>query len=125
MGSLLYYLGIALLCTHEMDAVMHAEWRLLYVLRDMNEEIAYPVFLVVHIPAFFLFFWLGHHPNRRWQAVFRSLATGFLILHALIHTYNADSPANQFAGVLSYSLIYLAAFAGAGYLYLEYRRGTR
>ncbi|NND66142.1 MAG: hypothetical protein HKN19_01025 [Halioglobus sp.] len=121
MGSLIYYLGIALLFTHEMDAVMYAEWQLLLVLRDMSDEVAYPVFLVLHVPAFFMFFWLSHHSNRRIQTVFRGSAAAFLVLHAVIHTYNADAAANQFSGLLSYSLIYLAAVAGACYLYIEYR----
>ncbi len=122
MPSILYYLGIAFLFTHEMDAVMYAEWQLLYFLRDMGEASAYSVFLILHVPAFFLFFWLGHHENSRVQRSFRYLAAGFLVVHAVIHTYNADSPANQFEGVLSYSLIYLAAASGLAYIITSWRR---
>ncbi|GAB5452935.1 MAG: hypothetical protein Hals2KO_32630 [Halioglobus sp.] len=122
MPSILYYLGIALLFTHEMDAVMYAEWQLLYFLRDMDAGSAYSAFLVLHVPAFFVFFWLGHHENQRIQQSFRYLAAGFLMLHAVIHTYNAESPANQFEGLLSNSLIYLAAACGLAYLITSLRR---
>ena len=67
--------------------------------------------------SFFAFFWLGHHQNLRVQTLFRSVAAGFLVLHAIIHAYTADLPANQFSGVLSYALIYMAALAGAAYLF--------
>ena len=125
MASALYYLGIALLFTHEMDAVMHAEWRLLYVLRDMDEASAYPVFLLLHVPVFFLFFWFSHHSNIRVKKIFRSVAAGFLVLHALIHTINIGVPEHQFEGVISYALIYLAALCGAAYLYTAVRERSQ
>jgi Family of unknown function (DUF6713) len=115
MPTIFYYLGISFLFTHEMDAVMQREWQLLYFLRDMNDQSAYAVFLVLHVPAFFLFFWLGHHPNSNVQSVFRRLVAGFLIVHAGIHFYNASSPANHFDGVLSNVLIYAAGLFGLLY----------
>ena len=47
----LYYLGIAHLLTHEMDAVKHAEWRLLFGLRALGDAVAYPIFLLLHVPV--------------------------------------------------------------------------
>lgn len=122
MVSLVYYLGIALLFTHEMDAVMFAEWRLLYVLREFDDALAYPVFLLLHIPLFMAFLWLGNHPVARVQDAFRGITAGFLVVHAIIHTVASVSPANAFAGVLSYGLIYLAALCGLLYFALRYRR---
>ena len=60
MLTILYYLGLAALFTHEMDAVMRSEWRLLYVLRSFSDDAAYPLFLALHFPLFFVFLWLKH-----------------------------------------------------------------
>jgi hypothetical protein len=35
---LLIQLMLAFIFAHELDAMMHSEWRLLYVLRDLNDE---------------------------------------------------------------------------------------
>jgi len=100
MPVIIYYLGLSLLFAHEMDAVMRMEWQLLFLLRDMSDESAYPLFVAFHVPAFFLFFWLGHHHNIRIQSRFREITAIFLVVHAGIHFYNAASPANQFEGLL-------------------------
>ena len=125
MTTSIYYLGIAFLFTHEMDAVMHAEWQLLYLLRDLNSDLAYTVFVALHVPAFFLFFWLGHHDSDRIRQTFRGLTAAFLIVHAAIHAYSADAPANQFSGIFSYSLIYVAALLGLCYLAIDLRSRRR
>lgn len=53
MQTIVYYLGVCLLIVHEMDAVMFAEWRLLFGLRDLPDASAYPAFLLLHVPTFF------------------------------------------------------------------------
>lgn len=119
MGTLLYYLGVSLLLTHEMDAVAHAEWRLLFVLRDMSDQAAYPVFIALHVPLVFLFFWLGHSANHVVRRAFRALVAAFLVIHALIHFSLSNAPEYTFHGALSNSLIYGAALCGIAYLALS------
>lgn len=121
MPTLFYYLGISTLFTHELDAVMRTEWRLLYILKDMSDQSAYPIFVALHVPAFFLFFWLGHHPIHRVQSTFRLIAAAFLVVHAGVHFYNANSPQNYFEGPLSNILIYAAAVCGLVYIVLVWR----
>ena len=121
MGTFLYYLGLSALCTHELDAVRHAEWRLLHVLRDLPDELAYPVFVALHLPLFYLFFWLSHHPSPRLRDGFRLAVAAFLVVHGRLHWLLSDAPAYDFAGALSNELILLAAMSGAGYLALVLR----
>jgi hypothetical protein len=116
VASGLYYLGLSLLAAHEMDAVRHAEWRLLYVLRDLGDAAAYPVFVALHVPLFYLFFWLSHHDNRKLRGRFRGLVALFLIVHAALHFRLSDAAAYDFEGVLANTLIYGAAACGLGYL---------
>ncbi len=121
MATALYYLGLSALFTHELDAVRHAEWRLLLILRDLPDEVAYPVFVALHLPLFFLFFWLSHHRSTRLRSGFRLAVATFLVVHGLLHWLLSDAPAYGFSGVLSNGLIILAAVSGAAYLALALR----
>ena len=96
MANLIYYLGLSALFAHEMDAVRAQEWRLLYVLRGLPEAAAYPAFLLLHLPLFFVLLWLGHHPARRRREGFRALVAGFLVVHAGLHARLAEDPLNGF-----------------------------
>ena len=118
MPILVYYLALAAFFTHELDAVMAQEWRLLYGLRSLSEAAAYPLFILIHLPLFFVFLWLSHHRRPSVRTGFRALASGFLIVHAGLHLRLADAPLNGFDGLLSYGLIHAAGLLGALYLLL-------
>ncbi len=118
MNTLLYYFGVSLLIVHEMDAVGQAEWRLLFFLRDMSDQAAYPIFITLHIPAVFLVFWLGQNPKSSIRSVFRAVAAAFLLGHAIIHHRLVGAPEYGFHGLLSETLIYGAALCGIAYLLL-------
>lgn len=120
MPTLVYTLALAFFFTHEMDAVPAEEWRLLYGLRDLPEPTAYPVFLLVHIPLFFLILWLGQHGNARLRECFRLALAGFLAVHAGLHARLSDHPHYGFEGLVSHLPIYGAGLLGAVYLLLWY-----
>nr|WP_260456143.1 DUF6713 family protein [Enterococcus gilvus] len=42
--TILFALELALLLTHEMDAIRHKEWRMFVFLKDLPEQTAYWVF---------------------------------------------------------------------------------
>ena len=121
MPVIVYYLGLAALCTHEMDAVMRSEWRLLYVLRDLDDTLAYTWFVGLHLPLFFLFFWLSHHGNVRLREGFRVLVAAFLAVHAGLHFRLSGSPDYLFEGWLSNGLIFFAGACGLVYIALVVR----
>ncbi len=50
MRTVFYYLALACLFTHELDAVAHSEWRLLFVLQRLPDATALPWFVVLHVP---------------------------------------------------------------------------
>ena len=113
-----YYLGLSLLMTHELDAVRASEWKLLYVLRQLEDAKAFAWFVAIHVPLFFSILWLSHCPNRRVRWWFRAGAAGFLIVHAGLHWRLSADPAYAFAGTLSNVLIYGAGAAGLAFLLL-------
>ncbi|MEN1727528.1 MAG: DUF6713 family protein [Pseudomonadota bacterium] len=119
--TLIFYLGLSALFTHELDAVIHQEWRLLFHLRTLPDPTAGMVFVALHLPLFFLILALVHHPGERWRSNVRILAAAFLIVHGLLHFRLSDDPAYLFAGWLSNLYIYGAAACGAIFLILEWR----
>ncbi|MDJ0788047.1 MAG: hypothetical protein QNK05_14655 [Myxococcota bacterium] len=116
MPTALYTIGLASLFTHEMDAVMAAEWRLLFGLRSLPDATAYPIFLVLHLPLFAVMLWLGHHPRERVRSLFRAGVAAFLVIHGALHWRLAGAPENGFEGLLSYGFIALASLCGGLYL---------
>ena len=112
--DLVYYLGVALLVTHELDAVRHHEWRLFAFLRPLGDQTAYRVFILVHVPLFVLFLWMAAHPAW-WFTVFVDL---FLVVHVGLHYLFRNHPLYEFRGRFSHGLIAGAGVMGALHLVL-------
>jgi hypothetical protein len=113
---ILFYLGLGLLFSHELDAMVQKEWRLLYVLRTMTDEQAMPIFIALHVPLFALIIWLTHHPSPSIQTASRRLFSGFLVVHAGLHFRLTNNPLYTFDSPLSQALIFGAALCGALWL---------
>ncbi|NNL66557.1 MAG: hypothetical protein HKP30_09965 [Myxococcales bacterium] len=124
MQAVFYYLGIAFLFTHELDAMTHAEWRLLFVLRDLPEGTASPWFVALHVPAFFFILWLSQHGRARVRDGTRFAVAAFLVIHAVLHAGLSSAPDYGFHGALSQVLIAGAAVFGSAYL-LAWLRSRR
>lgn len=121
MATFFYYLGLSALSAHEMDAVRHAEWRLLYVLRSLPDDLAYTLFVALHVPLFYLLFWLSHHDNGTVQRTFRLAVAAFMVIHAILHFHLSGDADYSFAGLFSNGLIYVSAACGLGCLILAVR----
>jgi apolipoprotein N-acyltransferase len=122
MKSLWLYLGLACIATHELDAVTHEEWRLLYVLRALPPELARDAFVALHVPLFAGLIWLTHHPNPRWREAMRGVLMAFLVVHLGLHWRLSTHPLYTFHTALSWSLIVGGAASGLAYLLLVRRR---
>ncbi|MEM9621645.1 MAG: DUF6713 family protein [Pseudomonadota bacterium] len=120
MRSATYYLAMAFLLTHELDAVQHAEWHLLFVLRTLDPPWAYSAFVLLHIPIVFVLLWLANHANALIRLRFRLVTAGFTLIHAAIHFRLVGSPEYTFEGWLSNGLIFGSAVLGSVYLLLEW-----
>ena len=116
MAAALYYLGLACLFTHELDAVTHSEWRLLFVLRSLPDDTAAPVFVALHVPLFFAILWLSHYPREAVSNATRVLVAVFLVVHAVLLFRLSSTPLYEFHGPLSRALIASAAACGVAYL---------
>jgi hypothetical protein len=108
-GVALYSLGLAFLCAHELDAVRHTEWRLLFVLRascfvlrDLPDPRASAAFVGLHVPLFFVILWLSHHRNQQLHSRTRVTVAAFLVVHAGLHFALALAPVTRSTGALEY-----------------------
>jgi hypothetical protein len=116
VSGAIYYLGLACLFTHELDAVTHSEWRLILFLRSWPDDKASPWFVALHVPLFFAILWLSHFPREGVRRATRVVVAAFLVVHAVLHFSLASNPRYEFRGTLSRSLIVSAAACGLAYL---------
>ncbi len=116
MKNLLHYLGLGAIATHELDAVTQHEWRLLYVLRAMPEELARQAFVAVHVPLFAVLIWLTSHPKQRIREFSRAALAAFLVIHVGLHMRLSGHALYTFHEPLSVAIIWGAGLCGLGYL---------
>ena len=114
-ANLVFALALALLLTHEMDAVRHQEWKMLAGLKNLPETVAYRVFTALHIPLYASVLALlltGHE-----RLVFY-LVDGFLVLHLLLHLGLSKHPANRLNNSFSQTIVYGATALAVAHLVL-------
>ncbi|MBS7806085.1 DUF6713 family protein [Variovorax sp. PCZ-1] len=124
-STALTQLMLALLFAHELDAMTQSEWRLLYVLRSLNDEQGRWWFVAIHVPLFWALIALTHHPQAGVQRVSRLAFAAFCIVHALLHWRLANDPLSTFNSPLSWSLILGAAVLGVAYLAFTLRNDPK
>ena len=104
-AAIIFCLALTLLFVHEMDAIRRQEWRMFIVLKDMEDEKAYPVFLLLHIPLYMVMLLLLFSP---FSKIAYYIVDVFLLAHMLIHLGFRRHHANKFNGAMSKAVINLA-----------------
>ena len=120
MKNILLYLGFATIITHELDAIAQSEWKLLFILKNLPEQIAPSVFVVIHVPLIAALLWLTNNESeviKNWSRI--ALAT-FLIIHSGLHKLLENSPNYTFNSTLSLGLIYGGGLIGLLYLIIVF-----
>lgn len=119
MKTILFYLGIGLFFTHELDAMVNNEWRVLPLTSWLPQKYGQLVFVLAHIPLFgtlvFLLASQQQHIRERTQI---GLAI-FWLIHGLLHAAFSNHNHYEFNSMLSNSLIYGGAICGVAYLSLR------
>jgi hypothetical protein len=119
MINLFFYLGLATLLTHEMDAMLNHEWRVLPLTSGFPDDIGMVIFLVAHIPIYagVIAMVASNKPQLRfWSRLGVSL---FLLIHAGLHAIFRRSPAYEFSSATSLILIYGGGLMGLAHIILE------
>lgn len=116
MKNLLFNLGLAILCTHELDAITQSEWHLLYILNNLPEQVASTAFVIAHVPLLTVIFGLVFNEKPHIKEWSRIAFTLFLIVHAGLHKSLESHPLYTFNSPMSQGLIYGGGIVGLMYL---------
>jgi len=119
MKSFVFYLGLGLLFTHEMDAMTNHEWRVLPLTSWLPDATGELVFLVAHVPLFAVTIAFVASLSTRVRALTQKIASAFLIVHAGLHAAFSGHEAYEFSAYVSSLLIYGAALCGAAFFGLS------
>lgn len=112
MKSFVFYLGLALLFTHELDAMPNHEWQVMPLLGGLTDAAGRNMFVIAHIPIFAVAIAYVASLNLKTRSRARDIASGFLIAHALLHFAFSGHSVYEFSSSLSSILIYGAALCG-------------
>ncbi len=115
MNHFFFWLGLAFILTHEMDAVARKEWRIMPVLSKIqDDQLGFLVFTALHIPLYIALFWGLFRGGL--NTINLDLVNGlnlFFIIHILAHFLLRHHSKNQFNNWFSWLLIIGAGLAGA------------
>ena len=123
--NLVFYLGLAFLLTHELDAMPNHEWRVLPLTSFLSDSVGMNVFVLAHIPIFAVVIGCVASLNLRTRAVAQNAASAFLVIHAGLHFAFSRHAEYQFESLLSSVLIYGAALLGVLYFALKLAEDKR
>ena len=108
---LFFYLAFAFILMHEMDAIRCREWRIFPGLSMLDEKIAFPLFMFVHIPLYALpIYYLQRLPDP--AGLIRGL-NYFFIIHLFLHILFLKHKNNEFKDWISWSIIIGCGVCGA------------
>jgi len=110
--DLIFYTGLSLLLTHELDAVKRHEWRIFPGLSNLKDNLSYHLFVVLHIPLFIMILWFLCHPSEYVHFWFQISVDGFLIIHLGLHHFFKAHDKYEFTQQFSRVIINLMALTG-------------
>ena len=105
ISNFIFSLELALLLTHEMDAIRGKEWEMFIILKDMDDERAYSIFMLMHIPLYTIILALLFSNHIR---IGLYIVDVFLIAHTLVHIGFRKHPANKLNNTISKYIIQIA-----------------
>ena len=106
----IYFLMLAFLFTHEIDAAFRHEWRVLPITNFLPDEIGREIFIWAHVPLFAGIMRAGE--NHR----LRIGLAAFCVIHVGLHWIFRNHPAYEFNNASSWGLILAAGVSGAAFL---------
>ncbi|MEM6806304.1 MAG: DUF6713 family protein [Bacteroidota bacterium] len=114
---LFFYLGFSFILMHEMDAIRCREWRIFPALSLLEEKLAFPIFMLAHIPLYFF-------PLYYLQILVdpSPLIHGldyFFIIHFFLHLLFLKHKNNEFTDLISWIIIGGCGLCGALDLILQ------
>lgn len=114
---------VALLAVHEMDAMTHAEWRLLPGLGELDDATGRDVFVLLHIPLYIGLFWALFYAS--WKQRAGQVFCGLILVHAIAHFLLSGHQLYTFVAPIETITVYGAALSAAVNLGLSFRKRSK
>ena len=106
MEIFVFVLLISLLLIHEMDAIRLKEWRMFVVLKNLHDETAYRIFLLLHLPLYVVAIFIPASGEALERVILYYVVDAFLIAHSIIHFGFRKNSNNGFTSIFSKAIIY-------------------
>lgn len=105
---MIFSINFALLLLHEMDAIRAKEWKMFVILKDMEDERAFKIFTILHLPLYtlLLYSFVSH------QLIAFVIIDVFLIIHSIAHFFFEKHQNNNFKNLFSRLIIYPMGLLG-------------
>jgi hypothetical protein len=110
--QVLFYINIAWIATHELDAIQQHEWRIFPLTSAFPDHTSYLIFTALHIPLFTWVFWASNAPS------FQYGFDIFMILHAGLHWRFRHHSQYEFDNCYSQMIIWGGVPLGVSHLIL-------
>ena len=121
ISNIIFYTGFSFLLTHELDAMIRSEWRLIPFMKTIPDETGMNIFILVHIPIFAAGIALISSTNIRTRSISRIGFAMFFIFHGILHTLlkAVEIPEYDFNSLLSKLIIYSCSVFGIVYIFIS------
>lgn len=118
MEEFIFYFGVGLFFTHELDAMLNHEWRVLPLTSWLKEDVGRTVFVLMHVPLFAVLVALiaSIDETIRNQTMF--WLSAFFVLHGVLHAVFKIHRKYEFGSLQSNFLIFGAVICGLLYVIL-------
>ncbi|AOY77588.1 DUF6713 family protein [Clostridium formicaceticum] len=112
----IFILNLSFLLLHEMDAIRNKEWKMFIYLKNMEDDKAYQIFTVMHLPIYvvMLFVLVNYFSNL--ELMIYLILDLFLIFHSIIHYIFKRHSENNFNSSFSKIIIYSMGVASVIHL---------
>ena len=114
--GLIFYLGVGLFFTHELDAMVNHEWRVLPLTGWLSDNAGRNVFILIHIPLFAVLVGLLSNQDEVIRLRTKFWVSAFFVIHGLLHAAFITHARYEFESLLSNILIFGGAICGMLYL---------
>jgi len=118
LAQILFAIILALLLLHEMDAIRNAEWKMLIILKDMNDTKAFKMFTLLHLPLYIITLMLIL--SEKYQIIAYYAIDMFLIVHSILHLIFERHSKNGLKNVFSRSIIYTMGLLSIFHILITY-----
>lgn len=107
--------AVALLLTHELDAALRHEWRVLLGFRSLPEEAGRATFILAHVPLIAGILYVRGNGNL-FTPAFQGAVDAFCVIHVGLHLALTWHTKYEFEGAPSNGLIWGCGLVGAAHL---------